>query len=93
MNAPARVVATVIATALTLATTAGTAWADSPATDAWPAAPERSLLDTLLLFGGGTVGLFVVVALFGLLTARNNYVPPAPSTDLEKAPGSDAAHH
>lgn len=97
MNAPARVAAaavvTVIATALTLATSAASAWADSPATEAWPAAPERSFLDNALLFGGGTIGLFVIVALFGLLTARNNYVPPAPSTDLERAPGSDAAHH
>jgi hypothetical protein len=93
MKAPARILAVVVSTLVVLGTTAATAWADSPASEAWPSPPERSTLDTLLLFGGGTVGLFVVVSLFGLLTARNNYVPPPPSTDLEKAPGTDAAHH
>lgn len=93
MKAPARILAVVVSTLVVLGTTSATAWADSPASEAWPAAPERSWLERLLLFGGGTVGLFVVVSLFGLLTARNNYVPPAPSTDLEVAPGSEAAHH
>ncbi|MGQ2912933.1 MULTISPECIES: hypothetical protein [unclassified Aeromicrobium] len=93
MKAPARILAVVVSTLVVLGTTSATAWADSPASEAWPAAPERSWLEWLLLFGGGTVGLFVVVSLFGLLTARNNYVPPAPSTDLEVAPGNEAAHH
>ena len=71
----------------------GSGRADSPASEAWPAPPERSWLEWLLLFGGGTLGLFVLVSLFGLLTARNNYVPPPPSTDLEVAPGNEAARH
>ena len=93
MKAPARILAVVVSTLVVLGTTSATAWADSPASEAWPAAPERSTLEWLLLFGGGTIGLFVVVSLFGLLTARNNYVPPPPSTDLEVAPGNEAAHH
>jgi hypothetical protein len=61
------------------------AFADEPASPAWPAPPEKSDLDLLILFGGSTLGLFVLVSLFALLTARKNYVPPAPSTDLEKS--------
>lgn len=74
-------------------TGAGAALADTPVGPAWPDAPERSHLHLLVLFGGSTVGLFIVIALFGLLTARNNYVPPPPSTDLETTGDKTPAHH
>lgn len=93
MSTPARAAGLLAATALTFVLSSGPAWADEPASAAWPDGEGRSLLDTLVLFGGGTVGLFVLIALFALLTARNNYVPPPPTTDLEPAAGNSAAHH
>jgi hypothetical protein len=78
---------------LTLATGATAAMADAPVSDDWPTGEARSTLDTLLLFGGGTIGLFLLVALFGLLTARTNYVPPPPSRELATTPAADADHH
>lgn len=93
MKAPVRIVTLLVAATVWLFATVATAAADSPASSDWPAAPERSVLDTALLFGGSTVGLFVLVWLFGLLTARNNYVPPAPSTELETTSGNAPVHH
>jgi hypothetical protein len=63
---------------------AGTAaaMADAPTGGRWPDGEKKSDLHLLLLFGGSTLGLFILVSLFGLLTARHNYVPPAPSTEL-----------
>ncbi len=58
----------------------------TPAGPAWPDGEGRSVLDTLILFGGGTVGLFIVISLFGLLTARNNFVPE-PGTEVEALHG------
>lgn len=68
------------------------AFADTPAGPDWPVGEPRSTLDTLLLAGGGTIGLIVLVTLFGLLTSRNNYVPPPPSQDLAIRPGTDVQH-
>jgi hypothetical protein len=93
MRTPARVLGLVLATVVTFIAGSGAAFADAPAGAAWPEGKGRSALDTIILFGGGTVGLFIVVALFGLLTARNNYVPPAPSTELEPTSGNSPAHH
>ncbi len=72
---------------------ASAAVADTPVSEDWPAGDSRSMLDTLLLFGGGTVALIVLVTLFGLLTARNNYVPPPPSQELATIPDGDVAVH
>jgi hypothetical protein len=77
----------------TFAIGATSAVADVPVSDDWPVADGRSTLDTILFFGGGTLALIVGVALFGLLTARNNYVPPPPSQDVATTAGSAAAHH
>ena len=63
---------------------AGPAAAEAPAT--WADPEPMSKLDALVLFGGSTLGLIVALTLLGLLTARNNYTPPAPSTDVEKVP-------
>ncbi|WP_162891099.1 hypothetical protein [Aeromicrobium sp. A1-2] len=93
MRTPARVLGLAAAFVATFIASSAAAWADQPASDAWPAGPDRSHLYLLVLFGGGTLGLFVVISLFGLLTARNNYVPPAPGTDVEVRPGSSPAHH
>ena len=93
MKTPARVLGLVLATVVTFIAGSGAAFADAPTGGAWPEGEGRSVLDTIILFGGGTVGLFIVVALFGLLTARNNYVPPAPSTELEPVGDHRPAHH
>ncbi|MGJ9421733.1 hypothetical protein [Aeromicrobium sp. CF3.5] len=69
------------------------AFADAPVGDDWPAAEGRGVLGNLVVFGGGTLALFAVVALFGLLTARNNYVPPPPSRELATTPGNTPAQH
>lgn len=88
-----RIVTLLAASLLGLLATAGAASADTPAGGDWVAGPERSTLELLLLFGGGTVGLFVVVALFGLLTARTNYEPPEPGTDLVRTSGNAPVQH
>lgn len=88
-----RIVTLLAASLLGLLATAGAAAADTPAGGDWIAGPERSTLELLLLFGGGTVGMFVVVALFGLLTARNNYEPPEPGTELVRTSDSAPAQH
>lgn len=93
MKTPARVLGLVLVTVVTFAAGSGAAFADAPTGSAWPDGEGRSALDTIILFGGGTVGLFVLVALFGLLTARHNYVPPSPSTELETTSGNSPAHH
>ena len=86
MTTPTRVFGLLLATATFVVIGAASAIAvpDSPA---WPDAESRSALDTLILFGGSTVGLFIIISLFGLLTARNNFVPE-PGTELETS-----AHH
>jgi len=88
MTTPARALAVVATFVITFAAGSAAAFADTPASPDWPAPEHTSTLDTLLLFGGATVGLFVVISLFALLTARNNYVPPPPSTDVERATDS-----
>lgn len=78
---------------LTLAAGASAAFADAPVGDDWPVADGRGVLGNIVLYGGGTVGLFLVVALFGLLTARHNYTPPPPSQDLATTSGNTPAKH
>lgn len=80
MSTPARLTASVSLAVVMVLGSAASALADAPVT--WEEEQGRSTLDALLYFGGGTVGLFVLVTLFGLLTARNNYVPPPPSTEI-----------
>ncbi len=81
MKALARTVAILTSATVLLVATAGSALADSPST--WVEGASRSKLENLIFFGGSTVGLIVVISLFALLTARNNYVPPPPGTDVE----------
>lgn len=87
MTTPTRVFGLLLATATFVAIGAASAIADEPNSAAWPDGEGRSVLDTLILFGGGTVGLFIVISLFGLLTARNNF-KPEPGAELETS-----AHH
>lgn len=83
MKAPARTVAILTSAAVLLVGMAASATADSPST--WAESESRSLLENLIFFGGSTVGLIVGISLFALVTARKNYVPPPPSTDVEVA--------
>ena len=81
MQTPSRVAVVLVTVAGVVFFGAGSALADAPTT--WADPKPVSKLDTLILFGGGTLGLFVLVSLFALLTARKNYTPPPPSTDVE----------
>jgi hypothetical protein len=81
MKASARAVAILTSVAVLLVALSAPALADSPST--WDEGVARSRLENLIFFGGSTVGLMVVITLFALLTARRNYVPPAPSTEVE----------
>jgi len=82
MTTPARAFGLILVTVFTIAVGSSAAWADEPASPAWPTAAGRSTLDTLLLFGGATIGLIVVLSLFALLTARNNFTPAAPGNEI-----------
>jgi hypothetical protein len=93
MKTPARVLGLVLATVVTFIAGSGAAFADAPTGPAWPENADRSNLDSLILFGGGTVGLFVLVALFGLLMARRNFVPASPSTEVATTSDNSPAHH
>lgn len=91
MNSVSRVV-TVVSTALVLVLAGASASvADSPTT--WEEGPATDTLYYLTLLLAIPAGLFVLIALFGLLTARRNYVPPAASTEVEKAGDHTPAHH
>ena len=81
MKAPARTVAILTSAAVLLVGMAGSATADSPST--WVEGESRSFLENLIFFGGSTIALIVGISLFALVTARNNYVPPPPGTDVE----------
>ncbi len=81
MKTPSRVAVVLVAVAGVVFFGAGSALADTPTT--WKDPKPTSDLDTLILFGGSTIGLFILVSLLGLLTARKNYTPPPPSTDVE----------
>lgn len=83
MKASTRAVAILTSAVVLTVAPSVPALADAPST--WDEGESRSMLENLILFGGSTVGLIVVISLFALLTARNNYVPPPPSTDVEVA--------
>ena len=85
MRTPARALTVVATFVITFVAGSMSAHADAPISPDWPKPEPASTLDHILLFGGATLGLIVVISLFALLTARTNYVPPAPSTDVEKA--------
>lgn len=91
MNSVSRVV-TVVSTAFAMVLAGVSASvADSPTT--WEEGPKTDTLYYLTLLLAFPAGLFVLISLFGLLTARRNYVPPAPSTEVEKAGDRSPAHH
>lgn len=83
MKASARAVAILTSATVLLVGMAAPALADAPTT--WADAETRSALENLIFFGGATLGLITAISLFALLTARNNYVPPPPGTDVEVA--------
>jgi hypothetical protein len=55
---------------------ASPAFADAPSS--WNSGPSRSLLENIVFFGGSVGVLFVVITLFAMLTARNNFEPEPP---------------
>jgi hypothetical protein len=63
------------------------AFADSPST--WDSGPSRSAVENIVFFGGSVVGLFVLITLFALATARNNFVPapPEPADEADSHSG------
>src|SRR4029079_18499831 len=67
---------------------ASPAFADEPST--WDSGPSRSVLQNIEFFGGSVIGLFVLISLFALLTARNNFVPDPPEPAAEM---NTDAHH
>ncbi|VXC19360.1 hypothetical protein [Aeromicrobium sp. 9AM] len=94
MRTPARLLGPAFAFVVTFFAGSAAAFADEPTGGAWPDGPDRSHLDLLILFGGGTVGLFVLISLFALLTARNNYVPPAPGNEIHvRTDSTPTPHH
>ncbi|KAA1400050.1 hypothetical protein [Aeromicrobium ginsengisoli] len=94
MRTPARLLGPALAFVITFFAGSAAAFADQPTGGAWPDGKERSDLWLLVLFGGGTVGLFIVISLFALLTARNNYVPPAPGKEIHvRTDNSPTPHH
>ncbi len=93
MRTPARLLGLAFAFVITFFAGSAAAFADEPTGGAWPDGEERSNLYLLVLFGGGTVGLFVIITLFALLTARNNYVPPAPGKEIHVLSDTTPAQH
>ncbi|KRC66636.1 hypothetical protein ASE12_18775 [Aeromicrobium sp. Root236] len=94
MRTPARLLGPALAFVITFFAGSAAAFADQPTGGAWPDGKERSDLWLLVLFGGGTVGLFIIISLFALLTARNNYVPPAPGKEIHvRTDNSPTPHH
>lgn len=85
----ARVFTTLVAAvAALLVGTAGPA-AATTAPFTWEQGESLSTLYVLGIFGGVPLALFAVIWIFAAATARRNYVPPAPSAEVEKAD----AHH
>ena len=94
MRTPARLLGPALAFVITFFAGSAAAFADQPTGGAWPDGKERSDLWLLVVFGGGTVGLFVIISLFALLTARNNYVPPAPGKEIHvRTDNTPTPHH
>ncbi|EFQ83663.1 hypothetical protein HMPREF0063_11326 [Aeromicrobium marinum DSM 15272] len=82
MLTPVRLFAVVTSVLVTVLATASAGAADAPTT--WEATEGLSGLEYLGLLVGIPAALFGVIWLFALLTARRNYVPPAPGTEIER---------
>ncbi|MCW2800634.1 MAG: hypothetical protein JWQ70_2106 [Aeromicrobium sp.] len=93
MTTPARVISLLFATVATVAAMSASAWADSPVGPQWPDAHGRSTLGNLVFFGGFTVGLYILIVLFGLLTARKNFTPAEPGKEIHVAGEKSPAEH
>jgi purine-cytosine permease-like protein len=82
-----------LATVATFSVGAAAAMADTPTGPAWPKSHNRSTLGELVFFGGFTVGLYVLIVLFGMLTARKNFTPAAPGKEIHVAGEKTPAKH
>lgn len=78
---PARLAAVVSSALVWVLASATVANADAPTT--WERAEGLSGIEYAALLFGIPALLFGGLWVFGLMTARRNYVPPAPSTDIE----------
>jgi hypothetical protein len=93
MRTPARLLGLAFAFVVTFLAGSTAAFADEPVDGYWSGGQERSDLWLLVVFGGGTVGLFVLITLFALLTARRNYVPPPPGNEIQTVADSSPTRH
>ncbi len=84
MHTPLRLTVIVVGMLGALLMAAGPAAAETPVT--WVDPEPMSKLDALVLFGGSTLTLIVLLTLLGLLTARHNYVLPDPMTEIHVQP-------
>lgn len=82
-----------LATVATFAVGTAAAMADTPSGSAWPTSHNRSTLGELVFFGGFTLGLYILIVLFGMLTARKNFTPAAPGKEIHVAGEKAPAEH
>ncbi len=75
MHAIKRIAAITLTTLIALVATAVPAAASEPTT--WDSGEPLGLLKYLEILVGWPVLLFVVITVFALFTARNNYEPPS----------------
>lgn len=94
MRLASRVVAVLTPMSLMVAA-AGSASADAPAE--WPPGEGLSKMDVLLIFGGIPLALFLVIGLYGAITAERSSAaghfyayPQVDREALESAEGSEA---
>jgi hypothetical protein len=93
MTTPARVFGLLLATVVTFVAGASAAMADTPDSPYWVDPHGRGALGNLVFFGGLTVGIYILIVLFGLLTARKNFTPAAPGKEIHVAGENTPAKH
>jgi hypothetical protein len=90
MSTPARLLAIVTSALAMLVVAPAAALADAPTT--WETEEGLDWLGYSILLVGIPAALFVAIWLFSLATARRNYVPPAPGSEIHVATGDVQAH-
>ncbi|MCD9154617.1 hypothetical protein [Aeromicrobium duanguangcaii] len=90
----ARVITPVTAALLAVVVTATPASADT-APDTWDQGETLSFLEWVAIFIGGTLALFIVIALIAaaINTKSKHYVPPTPAEEATKSDHDIEATH